>query len=190
MHDSKVTKQKDCYFQKPSGSCDPPSTVNDRGQPSSDDVQLKILQELQRVNSRLDAVGDCVNKQKRKSKVFSKDLHKISKSCSGVNTKYDSAESSSQSSSDEDIPSLSFVRSSRKIQKRLDDRIAQIEKASESKGNDTPKIKPKRGIVEVLVSKKVSWPHDTILGGSTKQHVTCDQLTITMHAKVYSQHPR
>ena len=105
-------------------------------------------------------------------------MHKISKSCSGVNTKYDSTESSSQSSS-EDIPSLSFVRSSRKIQKHLDDRIAQIEKASESKGNDTPKIKSKRGIVEVLVSKKVSWPHDTILGGSTKQHVTCYQLTIT-----------
>ena len=101
-------------------------------------------------------------------------MHKISESCSGVSRKYESTESSSQSLSDEDIPSLSVVRSSRKIQKRVDDRIAQIEKAYQSKGNDAPKIKSKRGGVEVLVSKKVVWPHDTILGGSTKQRVTYD----------------
>ena len=54
-------------------------------------------------------------------------------------------ESSSESSSDKDIPSLSFIRSSRKVQKCVDDRITQIEKTSESQGNDNSKIKSKRG---------------------------------------------
>ena len=80
---SKV-KQKDCYVQKPSGSSDLPAGMDDGAGASSGDVQLKILHELQHVNSRLDTVEDQVSKRKRKCKDRPKDCHKISNTCSGV----------------------------------------------------------------------------------------------------------
>ena len=73
---------------------------------------------------------------------------------------------------------MSVIRASSDVQRRADERIAQIERTSQSQGNSTPKIQ-KGGGGGVLVSKKVAWPQDTILGGSTKQRLTYDQLTIT-----------
>ena len=35
------------------------------------------------------------------------------------------------------------------------------------------------GNIEVSVKKKVSWPHEPILGGSLRQRVTYDQLSLT-----------
>ena len=112
---------------------------------SSDGVQFQILKELQRVNSRLDAVENQVSKKKRKSKDIPVAWPKISNCCSSVSKKMIVKGSSSESSSDdEDIPSLSNIRASMKIQKCVDDRIAQIEKESQSQGNDTPKNQIKK----------------------------------------------
>ena len=42
------------------------------------------------------------------------------------------------------------------------------------------KLKSKRGGNEdVTVKTRVAWPHKPILGGSSRQHVTYDQLTLT-----------
>ena len=35
------------------------------------------------------------------------------------------------------------------------------------------------GSIEVQVKHKVHWPHDTILGGVTHQHVNYEQLSLT-----------
>ena len=63
-------------------------------------------------------------------------------------------------SSDEDeVPCLSVLRTA-------DDRIAEFVDASKMEGNDRQKIKSKRGgAIDILVSKKVAWLHDTILVG-------------------------
>ena len=41
------------------------------------------------------------------------------------------------------------------------------------------KVKKGGGDVEVLVEKKVAWPHESILGGVNRQCVSYDQLSLT-----------
>ena len=49
-------------------------------------------------------------------------------------------------------------------------------------------MKSKRGGgVDVLVSKKVAWPHDNVLGGVTRQQVTYDQLSLTQFIQGFTR---
>ena len=85
------------------------------------------------------------------------------------------------SSSDEsEVPSLCVLKS-KKLQRRVDKKIEELEQDSHSSGNETQfKHKSKRGgEIEVSVKKKVSWPHEPILGGSQRQRVSYDQLSLT-----------
>ena len=94
---------------------------------------------------------------------------------------------SESSSDDELLPSLSVLKSSRDIQRQVDARIAEIESHSKIEGNDN-KLKSKRGGgVDVLVSKKVAWPHDNVLGGVTRQRVTYDQLSLTQFIQGFTR---
>ena len=80
---------------------------------------------------------------------------------------------------DEEIPCLSVLKSSKAVQKRVNERQAEIESLSKLEGNDQSKIKSKRGGgMDVVVAKKVAWPQDSILSGPTKQRVTYDQLSL------------
>ena len=49
------------------------------------------------------------------------------------------------------------------------------------------KVKVKKskrgGSVDVLVEKRVAWPHDVILGGQNRTRVTYDQLSLTQFAQ-------
>ena len=168
MSAKKITKQKDCSVKKglPSGQSRPSDHV--RADSSSEDehssggLQARILQELQKVNSRLDAVEDKVQEHSFRS-TDQRDFSKLStpkysvhndkrsrKSKKSKTSRYDS------SSEDEVLPSLSVLKSSRNIQRQVDARIAEIESHSKLEGNDS-KLKSKRGGgVDVLVSKKVA----------------------------------
>ena len=173
---SKVTKQLDCHVKRVSS----PQAVTTGNQAradvtggekqASDDLQVLKLKELQQINSRLDEVEDKVDRMWQYG-TSSKDLQKLSKSvrgCSSKNsTKYQKSSCKRfMSDSDEDeIPFWSVLRTSRDVQRKVD-KIAEIESASKFEGNDSQKLKSKRGgAVDVIVSKKVGWPHDTILGG-------------------------
>ena len=81
----------------------------------------------------------------------------------------------SDSSSDEsDTPSMERLKSST-IQRKVDRRIRDLNHSSHLPGNDNSvKLKSKRGgTVEVSVKSKVSWPHETILGGVSRLKGHC-----------------
>ena len=67
------------------------------------------------------------------------------------------------------------------LQKKVDRRIRDLDQSSHLSGSDNKlKHKSKRGgNVEVSVKRKVSWPHEPILGGVSRQRVTYDQLSLT-----------
>ena len=200
MSARKITRQKDCSIKKglPSGQFRPsdhvPAQSSSEDEQSSGDVQARILQELQKVNSRLDAVEDKVQEHGRstdrrdcyKLSTPERFVHNVSKSRKSKKSKA-SRYVSDSSSEEESLPSLSVLKSSRDIQRQVDARIAEIESHSKLEGNDS-KLKSKRGGgVDVSVSKKVAWPHDNVLGGATRQRVTYDQLSLTQFIQGFTR---
>ena len=104
--------------------------------------------------------------------------HKIS-SLSQTKSPHTDQEQDSDSSSDDSlVPSLSHLKSAKNIQRQVDRRLCELEDSSFSTKGKKHKIKSKRGgNVDVIVSKRISWPHDTVLGGSSRQHMSYDPLT-------------
>ena len=146
-------------------------------------IQKQILEQLQKVNSRLDKVEDRMARDQQEGKgqpttSSNKKLSKLSKKHFTVLS--DSSQSSSDSSDEEHcIPTLNKIRKSEKIQRQVDKRIRELERHSEVAGT-LGKIKSKRGgSVEVLVKHKVAWPHEAILGGATRSRLSYDQLTMS-----------
>ena len=146
-------------------------------------LQLQILNQLERVTKRLDTVEDrmaeaaaVANSTKTK---LSTDFVTSSVKKGRKNPKY--VESLSESSSDDsDTPSLETLRS-HKMQRQVDKRIRALERSSQSSGNEKAhKLKSKcGGNIDVVVKEKVSWPHETILGGMQRQRISYDQLSLT-----------
>ena len=161
-----------------------------------DTVSLQILKQLKRVNDRLDAVeekvADVVSGDSKDQQTRQKQDRKLSKhsSCKKYkrqrhksSSSSDDDSSSSSSSQDEsvvNVPNLKSLRTSMKIQKQVDARIRDLEKAHDNPGIEKQeKIKSKRGgNVEVLVQNKVAWPHEAILGGASRSRLSYDQLTM------------
>ena len=85
---------------------------------------------------------------------------------------------SSCSSSDEsDDPTLEVLKS-HTLQQKVDKRIKQLVQSLQCQGK--LKFKSQRGgEVDVQVKHKVHWPYEAILGGTARQQVTYDQLTLT-----------
>ena len=155
------------------------------GSPSSDSVsgqliQEQILQQLQKVNQRLDRVEHRMAEEedtrersrgKLSTDTFSQAIGK-SKSTSRKQV-------SSDSSSDEsEAPSLQYLKS-KTLQQKVDRRIRDLDEA-------TSKIKMLKlsqkgggGNIEVHVKNKVFWPHEAILGGVNRQRISYDQLSLT-----------
>ena len=159
------------------------------------DVQVLILQELRRVNARLDTVEEQIAEKGSTSSTAQGKGQKLSKasvhnSCSVARkSKQTSFSSSSESSEDDsDIPSLQTIRSSKSIQAKIDKKLTSLEKSKRDQGNDLAKIKSKRGgATEVLVNNKVAWPQDHILGGPTKQRLSYDQLNLTQFVQGFAR---
>ena len=160
------------------------------------DVQVLILQELRKVSKRLDIVEERIEGQgsspagttHRKGVKLSKNSAQSSDVV--VNQKKRSKLVSSSDSSDDElaIPELKVIRSSRSIQKGIDKKLASLQKEKHDQGNDTPKIKSKRGgASDILVNKRVSWPQDHVLGGPTKQRLSYDQLNLTQFVQGFAK---
>ena len=79
-------------------------------------------------------------------------------------------------SDESDFPSLSDIRSSKAVQRKIDRLIMNLDSSYILQGNDhTQKLKSKiGGPVEVAVNEKVAWQHEYILGGLNCQLVTYD----------------
>ena len=86
--------------------------------------------------------------------------------------------STDSSEDDSDLPTLSEMRMSNAVQRKIDEKINSLVRTQHLQGNDqNQKIKSKGGgAVDVIVSHKVSWPHEQILGGGgvhkTEFHMT------------------
>ena len=72
------------------------------------------------------------------------------------------------------LPTLASLRQSRSIQEQVDSRIKELQ------GVEKGKFKSQRGGSEtVWVKKEVAWPHNHVLGGSSKNRVSYDTLTVS-----------
>ena len=108
-----------------------------------DSIQVKILEELQKVNRRLDSVEEDVATIKKTTHQKTGKLSNFSKrklkQCKA------SIVSESESSSDESIvPSLTVLKTSSDIQKQVDKRLRQLQEASASSSGKND-FKSKRG---------------------------------------------
>ena len=84
---------------------------------------------------------------------------------------------SSLSSDESDDPSLEVLKSHR-LQEKVDKRIKELVQSFHCQGK--LKYKSQRGgDIDVQVKHKVHWPHEAILGGTARQRVSYDQLTLT-----------
>ena len=146
-------------------------------------VQLQILQQLERVTKRLDKVED------RMTAVSPTSPQKLSTSklsTSSVTSSVKKVKSKRKScvytdlSSDSDTPSLDVLKSPQ-LQKRVDRRIRELTHSSHCSGTDVcGKFKSKTGgNVNVTVKTKVAWPHETVFGGASRQCINYDQLSLT-----------
>ena len=71
------------------------------------------------------------------------------------------------------------VLRSHSLQKKVDRRLKELEQSSQSTGKNNLKLNSQRGGIDVQVKHKVSWPHEAILGGATRQRLNYDQLALT-----------
>ena len=177
-----VTHEKDSQAKRVlnPGHLDQSDTDED-----DENVQSRILEELKKMNVRLDVVEHQVAGTSGNSKQEKQDS-KLSKSSKNKNSRRNVtsrtvySESSESSSDDVEIPSLSELRVSNKVQKQIDKKIAQLGKVHREGNDQGEKIKSQRGgPVDVVVRHKVPWPHEHILGGPTRQRVTYDNLSLT-----------
>ena len=131
-----------------SSSADSTDTEEEEG---SSDIQARILQELQRMNSRLDVVEQQVGKKSSRSSKDNEKKRKLSTVCKPIKSdsklKYKSQVLCSDVSSDvSDFPSLSDIKSSKAVQRKVDRSIANLDSSHIAQGNDhAQKLKSKRG---------------------------------------------
>ena len=151
-----------------------------------DSIQVKILEELQKVNRRLDSVEEDVATVKKTTHQRTGKLSNFSKS--KLKQCKNNVSSESESSSDESIvPSLSVLKTSSDIQKQVDKRLRQLQEASASNSGKNDLKSKRGGNVDCVVKNKVAWPQDTILGGHNRQRVTYDQLNLTQWVQGFAQ---
>ena len=139
-------------------------------------VQLQILQQLERVMKRLDKVED---RMTAASPTSPQKLSTSKLSTSSAVSSVKNVKSKRKScvytdlSSDSDTPSLDVLKSPQ-LQKRVDRRIRELTHSSHCSGMDScGRLKSKRGGgVDVTVKTKVAWPHETILEGRVDSALT------------------
>ena len=86
-------------------------------------------------------------------------------------------QSVAQVGSDIKVPSLQEIKCNPNIQVQVDQRLREL--ADMSQRGTLNKVKSQRGgQVEVLVRNRVKWPHEFVLAGSTKEHISYDQLSM------------
>ena len=127
---------------------------------ASTDIQSQILQELQKVNARLDAVEGRVAAGHQQTAMRGQKDTKLSTSKCCVKKSKKVVVTTDSSSDESDIPDISALRSSRELQRKVDRRLSKLEKSSASQGKSGSKIKPKRGggKLKYLLKRKLLGP--------------------------------
>ena len=162
-------------------------------------LQMEILAQLKKVSQWLDMVEDQVagiSQQAAQESAISPQSGKLSTDSIIVSSHKPKrskrfkppivSSSSFSDDSDSETPSIDKLRS-HALQKKVDQRLRDLDHSSHLSGNNSKlKHKSKRGgNVEVSVKRKVSWPHEPILGGVSRQRVMYDQLSLTQWVQVF-----
>ena len=126
--------------QKASGSGVESGNVSTQEDNSEQNVQALLLKELRRVNNRLGLLEDQVAAG---SSTEHKDRQKLSKTTKSKTKQPVYSDSTCSSDSEQELPTLSEIRSSRSIQKKVDGRIEKLDSKLVREGKDQ-KIKSKR----------------------------------------------
>ena len=150
------------------------------------ELQQEILKELHRVNSRLETVEQDMVTVKQATHTQTQKISGFAKS--KVSDTEMSSSESHDSSDDSLVPSLNVLKSKKSIQRKVDQRLKQLQDASAVKSGSREKFKSKRGgNVDCLVKNKIAWPQDTVLGGHSRQRVTYDQLSLTQWVQGFAK---
>ena len=169
-------KQKDRVI----GGCDLATSESEEEQDVS--IQSRILKELKKASAYLDTVESQVAGAATEDATVSrakwwgtaKDDIKLSTARKFKKSNGNSHESTSD---DSDVPNINVLKSSNWVLKKVDQRLAQLDRPCSGQGT---KLKCKKGVnIEVFVERKVAWPQDFILGGANQQCFTFDQLSLT-----------
>ena len=186
----KVMKKRQPLQETSSASSE--ASSEDEGQQSistqSSETQSLILAELKKLGKRLDKVESKVEDSQKASSRHLRDNEKLSSSCSSKKLiKHCKIGTCVESSSEEDnVLTVSELRASKRIQKKVDEKLAELEEIPKVKGNEVVKSK-RGGAVEVVVKNKISWPHEMILGGPNRQRLTYDQMSLTQFVQGFSK---
>ena len=155
------------------------------------------MRELKKMSSRLNAVEkqvasgtasyDSSHNTGRSKKTKISSVVRQSKCKARAESTDSSLSENSNSDGELKLPKLSYIRSSRQIQRQIDQSLAKLGK-NPDRGNDPQKLKSKRGgPVEVTVHQKVSWPHEHVLGGQTRQRLTYDQINMSQFVQGFTK---
>ena len=137
------------------------------------DANSQILQELRNLSGRMTQMED---KMEALGSTVSSPARSKTSSMSPQRSPATSQRSQAMRSPEQDLilPSLSTLRQSRSVQEQVDTRICELQ------GLDKGKFKLQRGGSETIwVKKEVASPHNHVLGGSSKNRVNYDNLTIS-----------
>ena len=137
------------------------------------DANSQILQELRNLSGRMTQMED---KMEALGSTVSSPARSKTSSMSPQRSPATSQRSQAIRSPEQDLilHTLSTLRQSRSIQEQVDTRIRELQ------GLDKGKFKSQRGGSETIwVKKEVAWPHNHVLGGSSKNRVNYDNLTIS-----------
>ena len=150
-------------------------------------IQEQILQQLQKVNQRLDKVKhrmaeDEDTRGRSRGKLSTETFSQAGNSKSTSREQWSSGSSSDES----EAPSLQYLKS-KTLQQRVDRRIRDLDEATSSQGKKEKNKSKRGGNIEVHVKNKVSWPHEAILGGVSRQKISCDQLSLTQWVQGFCQ---
>ena len=92
------------------------------------DIQVLILQQLSKVNRRLDAVEEQVAGAADSTSAHGKDGTKLSKLKKYWSTKFSKLGVNDSSEDELELPSLSNIRSDRGLQRKIDAKLRSLEK--------------------------------------------------------------
>ena len=140
---------------------------------NSIDTNSQILMELKNLSGRMSQMED---KMQALGSTSTSPVRSQASSMSPQRSPAGSQKSTRVDSPEQDLvlPSLTTLRQSRAIQQQVDTRIRELQ------GLDKGKFKSQRGGSETIwVKKEVPWPQNHVLGGSSKNRMNYDNLTMS-----------
>ena len=137
------------------------------------DTNSLILQELKSLSGRMAEMERKVDGT----------VHSPASSVASTSKAPTPAEDSEEEDDELILPSIKSLQQSKRMQAQVDQRIQQLKDL-----NEQGKFKSQRGGKDtVWVKKEVPWPHNFILGGSNKNRVTYDALSMSQWVSGFAQ---